>query len=126
LAYIDKGQIALGHENGSPFESAIPQVSERIVSFRERIDMRGCPHGRAIAKKDFLSINQNTITPIVWIDHHEALVFHFSANDIGRLVLHPDIQPDTSITRPCAQKLNRFGEPREQNDRISRRRCFLS
>ena len=27
---------------------------------------------------------------IVWIDHHEARVFHFNANDVERLVLHPD------------------------------------
>lgn len=26
----------------------------------------------------------------VWIDHHEARVFHFSPTDVERLVLHPD------------------------------------
>jgi stalled ribosome rescue protein Dom34 len=26
---------------------------------------------------------------VVWIDHHEARVFHFGATDIERLVLHP-------------------------------------
>src|SRR5438128_11736727 len=27
---------------------------------------------------------------VVWIDHHEARVFHFSPSDVERLVLHPD------------------------------------
>jgi hypothetical protein len=27
---------------------------------------------------------------VVWIDHHEARVFHFSPTDAERLVLHPD------------------------------------
>jgi hypothetical protein len=27
---------------------------------------------------------------VVWIDHHEARVFHFSPTDVERLVLHPD------------------------------------
>ena len=26
---------------------------------------------------------------VVWIDHHEARIFHFNASDIERLVLHP-------------------------------------
>src|SRR5258708_27477815 len=27
---------------------------------------------------------------VIWIDHREARVFHFSATDVERLVLHPD------------------------------------
>jgi hypothetical protein len=27
---------------------------------------------------------------VVWIDHHEARVFHFSPTDVQKLVLHPD------------------------------------
>ena len=27
---------------------------------------------------------------VVWIDHHEARVFHFSPTDVERLILHPD------------------------------------
>jgi len=27
---------------------------------------------------------------VVWIDHHEARVFHFSPTDVEKLVLHPD------------------------------------
>jgi len=27
---------------------------------------------------------------VVWIDHREARVFHFSPTDVERLVLHPD------------------------------------
>jgi hypothetical protein len=35
----------------------------------------------------------------VWIDHHEARVFHFSAADVERLVCTRTIRPGTSITR---------------------------
>jgi stalled ribosome rescue protein Dom34 len=27
---------------------------------------------------------------VVWIDHHEARVFHFSASEMDRLAIHPD------------------------------------
>ena len=27
---------------------------------------------------------------VIWIDHHEARVFHFSPTNVERLVLHPD------------------------------------
>jgi hypothetical protein len=27
---------------------------------------------------------------VVWIDHHEARIFHFTPADVERLVLHPD------------------------------------
>jgi stalled ribosome rescue protein Dom34 len=27
---------------------------------------------------------------VVWIDHHEARIFHFSASEVDRLVIHPD------------------------------------
>jgi stalled ribosome rescue protein Dom34 len=27
---------------------------------------------------------------VVWIDHHEARVFHFNPTDVERLILHPD------------------------------------
>src|SRR6478609_6048348 len=27
---------------------------------------------------------------VIWIDHHEARVFHFNPTDVERLVLHPD------------------------------------
>ena len=27
---------------------------------------------------------------VIWLDHHEARVFHFSPTDVERLVLHPD------------------------------------
>ena len=35
----------------------------------------------------------------IWIDHHEARVFHFSSTDVERLVLHPDHRPSTSTIR---------------------------
>jgi stalled ribosome rescue protein Dom34 len=27
---------------------------------------------------------------VIWIDHHEARIFHFSASEVDRLVIHPD------------------------------------
>ena len=27
---------------------------------------------------------------VVWIDHYEARIFHFSASEVDRLVIHPD------------------------------------
>src|SRR5262249_37740175 len=41
---------------------------------------------------------------VVWIDHHEARVFHFSPADVQRLVLHPD-----HPTRHSHQRANRRG-----------------
>jgi hypothetical protein len=35
-------------------------------------------------------MNQHHFHAVVWIDHHEARVFHFSSTDVERLVLHPD------------------------------------
>src|SRR6202011_610342 len=36
------------------------------------------------------SMNSHHFHAVIWIDHHEARVFHFSATDVERLVLHPD------------------------------------
>jgi stalled ribosome rescue protein Dom34 len=49
---------------------------------------------------------------VVWIDHHEARVFHFSATDVGRLVLHPD-----HPTRHIHHKANSVGSGRAAEDR---------
>jgi hypothetical protein len=49
---------------------------------------------------------------IVWIDHHEARVFHFSANDVERLVLHPD-----HPTRHIHHKANSIGSGHDESDR---------
>lgn len=27
---------------------------------------------------------------VLWIDHHEARIFHFNATEVDRLVIHPD------------------------------------
>jgi stalled ribosome rescue protein Dom34 len=48
---------------------------------------------------------------VVWIDHHEARVFHFSASDIERLVLHPD-----HPTRHIHHKANSVGSGRASED----------
>jgi len=41
---------------------------------------------------------------VVWIDHREAHVFHFSPTDVERLVLHPD-----HPTRHIHHKANSIG-----------------
>jgi stalled ribosome rescue protein Dom34 len=48
---------------------------------------------------------------VVWIDHHEARVFHFSAIDVERLVLHPD-----HPTRHIHHKANSVGSGRASED----------
>jgi stalled ribosome rescue protein Dom34 len=41
---------------------------------------------------------------VIWIDHHEARVFHFSPTDITQLILHPD-----HPTRHIHHKANSIG-----------------
>src|SRR5690349_4912209 len=48
---------------------------------------------------------------VVWIDHHEARVFHFSPTDMERLVLHPDHR-----TRPIHHKANSIGSGHAAED----------
>jgi hypothetical protein len=48
---------------------------------------------------------------VVWIDHHEARVFHFSASDVEKLVLHPD-----HPTRHIHHKSNTIGSGHEVLD----------
>ena len=37
---------------------------------------------------------------IVWIDHHEARIFHFNVSEVDRLVLHPRNPTRHIHTRP--------------------------
>ncbi|MEQ1524842.1 MAG: translational machinery protein [Aestuariivirga sp.] len=48
---------------------------------------------------------------VVWIDHHEARVFHFSPTDIDQLVLHPD-----HPTRHIHHKSNTIGSGHDSLD----------
>jgi stalled ribosome rescue protein Dom34 len=48
---------------------------------------------------------------VIWIDHHEARVFHFSATDVERLVLHPD-----HPTRHIHHKANSVGSGHAAED----------
>jgi stalled ribosome rescue protein Dom34 len=49
---------------------------------------------------------------VVWIDHHEARVFHFSPTDIDQLVLHPD-----HPTRHIHHKSNTIGSGHDTLDK---------
>ena len=48
---------------------------------------------------------------VIWIDHHEARVFHFSPADVERLVLHPD-----HPTRHIHHKANSIGSGHAAED----------
>jgi stalled ribosome rescue protein Dom34 len=48
---------------------------------------------------------------VIWIDHHEARVFHFSPSDVERLVLHPD-----NPTRHIHHKANSIGSGHAAED----------
>ena len=49
---------------------------------------------------------------VVWIDHHEARVFHFSPTDVERLILHPD-----HPTKHIHHKANSIGSGHASADR---------
>jgi stalled ribosome rescue protein Dom34 len=48
---------------------------------------------------------------VVWIDHHEARVFHFNQTDVESLVLHPD-----HPTRHIHHKANSIGSGHASED----------
>jgi hypothetical protein len=48
---------------------------------------------------------------VVWIDHHEARVFHFNPTDIATLVLHPE-----HPTRHIHHKANSIGSGHTAED----------
>jgi len=48
---------------------------------------------------------------IVWIDHHEARVFHFGRTEVDRLVLHPQ-----NPTRHIHHKANSMGSGHASED----------
>jgi stalled ribosome rescue protein Dom34 len=49
-------------------------------------------------------MNSHHYHAVIWIDHREARVFHFNAEDVERLVLHPD-----HPTRHIHHKANSIG-----------------
>ena len=56
-------------------------------------------------------MNSHHFHAVIWIDHHEARVFHFSPTDVERLVLHPD-----HPTRQIHHKANSIGSGHEAED----------
>jgi stalled ribosome rescue protein Dom34 len=56
-------------------------------------------------------MSQHHFHAVVWIDHHEARVFHFSPTDVERLVLHPD-----HPTRHIHHKANTIGSGHASED----------
>ena len=51
---------------------------------------------------------------IVWIDHHEARIFHFNVFEVDRLVLHPH-----NPTRHIHHKANSIGSGHAAEDQDS-------
>lgn len=56
-------------------------------------------------------MTQHHFHAVVWIDHHEARVFHFNSTDVERLILHPD-RP----TRHIHHKANSIGSGHTAED----------
>src|ERR1700726_253189 len=56
-------------------------------------------------------MNNNHQHAVIWIDHHEARVFHFSPTDVERLVLHPD-----HPTRHIHHRANSIGSGQVSED----------
>ena len=56
-------------------------------------------------------MNSHHYHAVVWIDHREARVFHFNAEDVERLVLHPD-----HPTRHIHHKANSIGSAHASAD----------
>ena len=65
---------------------------------------------RSSKRTDFMS--QHHFHAVIWIDHHEARVFHFSPTDVERLVLHPD-----HPTRHIHHKANSIGSGHAAEDK---------
>jgi stalled ribosome rescue protein Dom34 len=57
------------------------------------------------------SVSSHHFHAVVWIDHHEARVFHFSPTDVERLVLHPD-----HPTKHIHHKANSIGSGHASED----------
>ena len=56
-------------------------------------------------------MTQHHFHALVWIDHHEARIFHFNSTDVERLILHPD-RP----TRHIHHKANSIGSGHAAED----------
>jgi stalled ribosome rescue protein Dom34 len=56
-------------------------------------------------------MNTHHYHAVVWIDHREARVFHFTSTDVERLVLHPD-----HPTRHIHHKANSIGSGHAAED----------
>jgi len=56
-------------------------------------------------------MNKHHYHAVIWIDHHEARVFHFSPTDVEQLVLHPD-----HPTRHIHHKANVIGSGHAAED----------
>ncbi|MEQ1521719.1 MAG: translational machinery protein [Aestuariivirga sp.] len=58
-----------------------------------------------------LSMSKHHYHAVIWIDHHEARVFHFGPTDVEQLVLHPD-----HPTRHIHHKSNTIGSGHDSLD----------
>src|SRR2546430_9724723 len=57
------------------------------------------------------SMSSHHFHAVIWIDHHQARVFHFSPTDVERLVLHPD-----HPTKHIHHKANSIGSGHASED----------
>jgi hypothetical protein len=56
-------------------------------------------------------MNSHHFDAVIWIDHHEARVFHFSSTEVERLVLRPD-----HPTKHIHHKANSIGSGHTSED----------
>src|SRR5262249_29651553 len=61
--------------------------------------------------KGFLPMSTHHFHAVVWIDHHEARVFHFSPTEVDKLVLRPE-----HPTRHIHHKANSIGSGHAAED----------
>jgi stalled ribosome rescue protein Dom34 len=66
---------------------------------------------RWVIEKGISLMNNHHYHAVIWIDHHEARIFHFSPTEVERLVLHPD-----HPTRHIHHKANSVGSGHAAED----------
>jgi stalled ribosome rescue protein Dom34 len=84
---------------------------ESRANDHSRLAKRSDRRGQIGLREKDLSMNKHHYHAVIWIDHHEARVFHFSPTDVERLILHPD-----HPTRHIHHKANSIGSGHASED----------
>jgi stalled ribosome rescue protein Dom34 len=84
---------------------------ESRANDHSRLAKRSDRRGQIGLREKDLSMNKHHYHAVIWIDHHEARVFHFSPTDVERLISHPD-----HPTRHIHHKANSIGSGHASED----------